>query len=325
MIIDCHTHLNRYTPDLPDALAERHALLRAEMDRHGVAYALVISSYDVTPDRPPAEDVLRQIEGDPRLGLILAPTAEEVFAADFGRLRGLLETGKVRALKLYPGYVPVHVHDPRLRGLYALAAEFAAPVMIHTGDTYERSTKVRYAHPLEVDEVAVAFRDVTFVMAHLGNPWFLDAAEVCYKNENVYADLCGLTLGAFQPRYAAFARTKVNEAVAYMNDPDKLMFGTDWPISDLGSYLEWVATLDLTREEREGVMWRNAARVFGIDVDGLAAESAGDGDRGIDRDRGVDRDPGIDPGRAMDRDREMDRNRGIDRGMGGSADGGGAG
>jgi pantetheine-phosphate adenylyltransferase len=33
------------------------------------------------------------------------------------------------------------------------------------------------------------------VLAHVGNPWLTDAAEVVYKNVNVWADLSGLVVG----------------------------------------------------------------------------------------------------------------------------------
>ena len=38
------------------------------------------------------------------------------------------------------------------------------------------------------------YPNVKFVMAHVGNPWMMDAAEVVYKNVNVWADLSGLLL-----------------------------------------------------------------------------------------------------------------------------------
>ncbi len=273
MIVDCHTHLNRYTPDLPESLAERHRMLQGVMDANGIAYALVISSYDVTPDRPPTEEVMACVSDDPRLGVVAAATARMLETGDFSELRRILGTGRAKALKLYPGYVPIALNDRRTWPVYELAAEFGVPVMIHTGDTYERKAKVRFAHPLEVDDIAVDHREVTFLMCHVGNPWFLDAAEVIYKNENVVGDVSGLTVGEFQPRYAALARAKLNEAIAFINDPDKLLFGTDWPISDVASYLEFVRSLDATEAELEGMLWRNADRVYGLGL----AERAGDG------------------------------------------------
>ncbi|HEX5724319.1 MAG TPA: amidohydrolase family protein [Longimicrobiaceae bacterium] len=268
MIIDCHTHLNRYTPDLPATLAERHARLKAEMRAHGVGYALVLSSYDVTEERPSTETVLELIEDDPQLGMVAGLSTQRLGARDLAEVRGLLETGRIKALKLYPGYEAFYVHEPRLHPVYELARAFNVPVMIHTGDTFSPDVSVKYAHPLSVDEAAIAFPDVTFLICHLGNPWFADAMEVIYKNANVVGDISGLTLGAFEPRFERFALHWVNQVIAFVNDPRKLLFGTDWPISDIGSYLRFVERLELTPEEREGLLWRNAARVFRLEMAG---------------------------------------------------------
>jgi predicted TIM-barrel fold metal-dependent hydrolase len=269
VIIDCHTHLNRYSPTDAPTLAERYARLVAEMDANGVAHSVVLTSYDITPDRPSPDDVLAIVEHDPRFSVVAGISYPHLGGDQIGYLRGLLQARRIRGLKLYPGYQPFHLSDRRLHPVYEMAAEFGVPVMIHTGDTFSPTTKVRYAHPLEVDDVAVDFRETTIVMCHLGNPWFQDAMEVIYKNENVLGDFCGLTLGAFEERYERLALRRVNDVIAYVNDPGKLMFGTDWPISDIASYLRFTDKLELTEAEREGVLWRNAARVFGIAVDGM--------------------------------------------------------
>lgn len=276
MVIDCHTHLNRYTPDAPAALAERHAALRAQMDAHGIDHALVLSSYAVTPDRPSTRDVLAQVGDDPRLGVVAGVRYARDRAEELAELRSLLEEGRIKGLKLYPGYEPFYVHDPGVRELYALAARFGVPVMVHTGDTYAPKARVRFAHPLSVDEVAVEFPDVTFIICHLGNPWFADAMEVVYKNENVFADISGLTLGAFEDRFERFVRGKLNEALAYINNPSKLLFGSDWPISDVESCLQLVRRLEATPEEMEGLLWRNAARLFRLELEGAGGTRDGD-------------------------------------------------
>lgn len=274
MLIDCHTHLNRYTPEEPATLEERYQALRAEMDRNGVDYALVLSSYAVTPERPSTQDVLRVAGGDPRVGVVAGVRYGRDREAELAELEALLSAGRLKGLKLYPGYEPFHVHAPDLAPLYGLAARHRVPVMVHTGDTYAPHARVRFAHPLELDEVAVAHRDTTFVLCHLGNPWFTDAMEVVYKNPNVYADVSGLTVGDFEARYARLVTARVNEALAFINDPDKLLFGSDWPITDMGGALALVRGLDATEEEREGLLWRNAARLFGLEglLGGMQAE-----------------------------------------------------
>ena len=266
MIIDCHVHLNRYGDEDSADLSERYRRLRSEMDKNGVDYALVLSSYLGNENRPDAHEILDVVSGDPHIGVVAAVSYLNYRAADLAELRVLLSAGLIKGLKLYPGYEPFYVHDARMRVVYELAGEFDVPVMIHTGDTYDPKGKVKYAHPLEVDEVAVDFREVTFVICHLGNPWITDAMEVIYKNPNVVGDISGFTLGHFEERFEKFMLQQVNEVVAFAGDPSKLLYGTDWPICDMGSYQRFVRNLHLSPEETELVLWKNSARLFRIDT-----------------------------------------------------------
>lgn len=269
MLIDCHVHLNRYGDDQPADLNARYEHLRNQMEAHGVDYALVLSSYIGNAERPDVHEILDTVAGDPRIGVVAAVSYLNYRAADLAELRALLSAGLLRGLKLYPGYEPFYVHDPRMRVVYELAAEFDVPVMIHTGDTYDPKGKVKYSHPIEVDEVAVDFRDVTFVICHLGNPWITDAMEVIYKNPNVVGDISGFTLGHFEERFEQFMLQQVREVIAFAGDPSKLLYGTDWPICDMGSYQRFVRNLNLSPDETEQILWRNTARLFRIDVSTL--------------------------------------------------------
>ncbi len=262
MIIDCHTHLNRYDEGAPAALEDRYRALKADMQRSGVDYALVLSSYKVNENRPSAQEILEVVGDDPQIGVVAGVSYYNYRAHDLADLRVLLRTGQIKGLKLYPGYEAFYVHDARMRVIYELAGEFDVPVMIHTGDTFDPKGKVKYAHPLEVDEVAVDFREVTFVICHLGNPWITDAMEVIYKNENVVGDLSGFTLGRFEERFERFMLQQINEVVAFAGNPSSLLYGTDWPICDMESYVRFIRNLELSDEETTLIMWRNTDRIF---------------------------------------------------------------
>jgi uncharacterized protein len=266
MIIDCHVHLNRYDEGDVSSLHDRYLRLKDEMAQHGVDYALVLSSYLATAERPNTQEILDVVEADPRIGVVAAVSYLHYRAADLADLRALLQEERIKGLKLYPGYEPFYVHDARMRVVYELAGEFNVPVMIHTGDTYDPKGRIKYSHPIEVDEVAVDFRDVTFVICHLGNPWITDAMEVIYKNPNVVGDISGFTLGHFEERFERFMLQQVNEVLAFAGDPSKLLYGTDWPICTMSSYIRFVNNLNLTEEENDKIFWRNAARLFRIDL-----------------------------------------------------------
>lgn len=274
LIIDCHVHLNRYEDSEPASLQARYELLRTQMDMHGIDHALILSSYLENDRRPSVDEILDVVEDDPRISVVAGVSYRNYRAADLAHLRELLKSKRIRGLKLYPGYEPYFVSDARMRVVYELAGEFGVPVMIHTGDTFDPKGKLKYAHPLEVDEVAVDFRDVTFVICHIGNPWVTDAMEVIYKNDNVVGDISGFTLKHFEERFERYMLRQVEEVIAFAGDRSKLLYGTDWPICDMGSYLRFVDKLELSSREREQILWQNCVRIFHLDLPGMPS---GDG------------------------------------------------
>jgi uncharacterized protein len=202
----------------------------------------------------------------PNLHVVAGLSWNSFSQRDVDELRPLLAAGEVKGLKLYPGYESFYPADPRFEPAYRLAEEFDVPVMIHSGDTYSPRGKVKYSHPLHVDEVAVDYPKVKFVICHLGNPWFRDCMEVVYKNENVYADISGLVLGNFSDRFEAYMRQQLREMILWGVDPKKVLFGTDWPISTMESYLEFMEELKLPPKDKQWMLCDNAAGLFKLDV-----------------------------------------------------------
>jgi predicted TIM-barrel fold metal-dependent hydrolase len=194
---------------------------------------------------------------------------------DLRALADDLEAGRVKGLKLYPGYEPFYPHDRRLRVVYDLAEEFHVPVMIHSGDTYSPQGKLKYAHPLEIDEVAVDHRNVKFVICHLGNPWLTDAMEVVYKNPNVYADISGLILGEFTEAFEDYMSDEIEDVITYAGEPERFLFGTDWPICSMKSYVDFTSRLQIPERDRRLLMYENTRRLFRLPLPPLEEQPAG--------------------------------------------------
>ena len=130
---------------------------------------------------------------------------------------------------------PAH---PNYRRYYELAAKYNIPVMFHTGDTYSPQAKLKYAQPLGVDDVAVDHPNTRFVICHIGNPWTIDAAEVIYKNMNVWGDLSGLMVGTDEVFISDEGREAkaemchaIQKAIRYSERPNRFVYGTDWPLA----------------------------------------------------------------------------------------------
>ena len=262
MIIDCHVHLNNYHEQALVSLDESVDRLLAAMEEAGVGYSLVLTSYLVNVNRPSTAEVVRALEKVPSLGVVAGVSYVNYRERDMRELADFLRGGLVRGLKIYPGYEPFYPHDQRMRIVYDLAEEFDVPVMIHTGDTYSPKGKLKYAHPLEVDEVAVDHPKVKLVICHLGNPWLVDCMEVVYKNQNVYADFSGLVLGKFTEAFEDYMEEQIGEVILYAGEPRKFLYGSDWPICSMKSYVEFVRQLKLPEGDLRAIMYENARALF---------------------------------------------------------------
>ncbi|MDL2225223.1 amidohydrolase family protein [Eubacteriales bacterium OttesenSCG-928-M02] len=169
-------------------------------------------------------------------------------------------------LKLYAGYQYYYVADPVYDPFYDLARQFHVPVVIHTGDTANPMGMLKYSHPLTVDEAAVLNPDVQFVMAHFGNPFFPEAAEVAKKNPNVAIDLSGMAVGTitkkdFLENYGGYVQ-HLKTWMGYLDQYEKLMWGTDWPLVNIDNYLDLF--LDIVPPRHHGlVFYENAVNTFG--------------------------------------------------------------
>ncbi|QKS71322.1 amidohydrolase family protein [Paenalkalicoccus suaedae] len=199
------------------------------------------------------------------IGLCPGINPYKLGAIELERLEQLILQDHVVGIKIYLGYYPFYAYDRCYQPVYKLAEDYHIPVVFHTGDTYSERGLLKYAHPLTIDEVAVAHPNVTFVLAHLGDPWMLDAAEVVYKNKRVYADLSGLIVGD-QKEVQRISTTPhffdhFKHALAFCDSYDKLLFGTDWPLVPIEPYVRFIKE-HIPSKHWESVFHDNALTVF---------------------------------------------------------------
>ena len=265
LIIDCHTHINQYEllKDVP-SLDDRIELLRREMASNNVDYTLILSSYKVDVGRPSTWDIIQATKKYDNLGVVAGITIDHHSDEDLRNYRKWIKDGFIKGLKIYAGYEHYYPYDERYQKVYDTCIEFDIPVMVHTGDTFTEKGKLRYARPMNLDDVAVDNPELKIVMCHLGNPWIEDAEEVIYKNKNVYADISGFVVGDFDHHFEKRMRDKVAELINYAGEPTYLLYGTDWPISTMDSYLNFVAKLKIKKEFRDLLMFKNAKKLFKI-------------------------------------------------------------
>ncbi|MCY9761679.1 amidohydrolase [Paenibacillus alvei] len=276
-IIDAHMHLShieefhRTARQLSGVDYSANGLLQEYADHNvvlGIGMGLAETKADGFPDADAINPMILDMADDmpASIAYCIGINPYQCDEDSWKRVEQELQKPNAVGLKLYLGYYPFYAYDQIYDRVYELAAKYEVPVVFHSGDTYSERGLLKYSHPLTIDEVAVKHREVTMMMAHFGDPWVLDGAEVVYKNRNVYADLSGLLVGDSR-RFARLDEESplffqhLRHAIVYCDHYDKLLFGTDWPLAPIGTYIEFVKSI-IPEKYQENVFYHNALRVF---------------------------------------------------------------
>lgn len=278
-MIDVHIHVA--PPNLPGvgplspglrASAENVArVVREQMHAAGATHSAAMGVWDAGPDDPLGIARTLEIAKQGASGLYAIGIADprKTDPDHLRRVQAQIRSGRVVALKIYLGYVHHFASDPGYVPYYKLAEKFKLPVFFHTGDTYSPYAKLKFAHPLTIDDVAVDFPKVNFVLCHVGNPWTVDAAEVVYKNMNVWTDLSGLLVGPeedFTDESRTEARRdaieRIRLAFRYAERPNRFLYGSDWPLAPMPAYASFIRQA-IPIDFHDMIFRENARTLFG--------------------------------------------------------------
>ena len=173
-----------------------------------------------------------------------------------------------RGLKLAPIYQNFHPMDERMMPVYAFCEKRGIPVLVHQGTTFPRRAPLKYALPIQIEDVALAFPDLKIVVAHMGHPWVEDAVVLIRKQPNVYADISALYYRPWQYYNALMLAQEYGTG-------HKLLMGSDYPfttpadtIASLRNVNHVIGNSGLPRiaeKLTEGILERDTVKLLGLD------------------------------------------------------------
>lgn len=241
------------------------------MGKNNVNRAILIAGFGVNNKfNPDTAQLLALTEKLSNISVVGSVDVLQYKKSDLEELEQWMKNKNIVGLKLYTGYQHVYPNDTRCIPLYELCLAHKIPVIFHSGDTLAgvvSNPKVKYSHPLHIDDVATDFPELKIIIAHLGNPWLVDCAEVLYKNPNVYADISGLIIGdhlaASSSNDLEIIKRKIKELLVYVG-ANKLLYGTDWPICSMETYLLLARGLGLQGAELDKLLYKNTVDVFNL-------------------------------------------------------------
>ncbi len=179
----------------------------------------------------------------------LHPDSEDL-RADIEELKSL----GLHGVKIHPDFQRFEIDSERAFALYELCEEYGLPVLIHTGDhRYDFSNPERTARALS------AFPRLKIIGAHFGG-WSVwdDAERLLPRFPSLLVDTS-----------SSFFWMKPDRALRIIRafGAERVMFGTDYPMWSPRPELDYLNALPLTDEERERILWKNCAELYGLDAD----------------------------------------------------------
>jgi predicted TIM-barrel fold metal-dependent hydrolase len=141
--------------------------------------------------------------------------------------------------------------------IYRFCADQGLPLLTHHGTTFPRRAPLKWAHPEQLEGVALAFPDLRIVIAHLGHPWEAETISVIRKHRHVYSDVSALF---YRPWQLYNSLMLCREYGVWQ----KLIFGTDYPVSEpaesiaglrkMAEYAEAMPFPGFTQEDIEALL-----------------------------------------------------------------------
>jgi len=170
-----------------------------------------------------------------------------------------------KGVKLYPPLQNFKPNDKKLYVFYERAQQLNMPLLFHTGVSWIREVELAYCHPLEIEDLVVAFPNLKVILAHMGFPWVWEAAMMAVKYENVYLDLSGVFTGTPKEHiFHVFTRILTPSFVSRFL-ADKIVFGSDWPRMEPFKMAEAVRSLPLEKTVLDKIMRKNALKILNIE------------------------------------------------------------
>jgi len=165
----------------------------------------------------------------------------------------------LRALRLEP-----YAYGDGMRGappnekmywpIYAKCCELEIPVCIQVGHTGPLLPS-EPGRPIYLDEVALAFPELTIIGCHLGQPWHEEMMILAWKHPNVYVETSARAPKYWPPSFVGFVKSW---------GQDKVIWGTDYPLLTFKRCLDEIEALNLPFEAKRKLLRENAIRAFKI-------------------------------------------------------------
>ena len=157
----------------------------------------------------------------------------------------------LKGVKLHPDFQRFALNEEKAFEIGKIIDEADLPVLIHCGDF-----RYNYSNPEQLKPFLEKFPNLTVIGAHFAG-WSVweEATKKLASFKNLYVDLSSSL-------YALSPETALNLIHTYGSD--RVLWGTDYPMWDCVSEMEYFNKLNLNDSERKQILFDNASKLLKI-------------------------------------------------------------
>lgn len=185
------------------------------------------------------------------LGSINPAASDEDIESEFKRLKD----AKIKGIKIHPDFQKTLIEDESYNRIFDLAIKNNMYVVTHAGLDRVSPDKI-HATPDGILKVIEKFPKLKLVAAHMGSKENWDEAEAKLMGKNIFVDTAVIFANGIGKERA--------ERMIKKHGADKVLFGSDCPWSMAVREYEFIKSLDLSIEEKELILHKNAERLLGL-------------------------------------------------------------
>jgi len=246
----------------PEDPAESARLWIVELDRHGVARAVLIAS----------------IPGDEESAVAAAaahPDRLYAFAMVNPWVEGAKVTQGLHGICLFPAMHSFSMQDPRVERLLEQAEAQHCAVFVHCGVLSVGVRKklglpspfdMRFSNPLDLHAVALRHPGVRFIVPHFGAGYFREALMLADLCPNVYLDTSSSNSWM---RYEGLDLPTVLRRALGVTGPRRLLFGSDssffprgWNYEIFETQTRALLSLGIANDDARMILGGNLQRIL---------------------------------------------------------------
>lgn len=261
MIIDAHCHVwpDHIAPQIlatrPAGLDSKHdgtlAGLRRTLDAAGIDRAMCLGIAGTAKNVERTNEFIGSV---PRDRFTPFGTVHPDLPVD-ANVKSLQDNG-IPGVKLHPLFQDLSLADPRVIDILHGLAAADITVITHAGAGSSPEANER-GRPASLRFALDSVPSLRLIACHFGGYHLLDEAEELVVGSRAYLET------SWPPRVGDLDRGRI-VALIRRHGADRVVFGSDWPMTDPGAEIDSIRALGLEPHEVDAILGNTLAGILGL-------------------------------------------------------------